>query len=94
MNQPTTLPESSDALDAQDDEISLLDLLKTVAENLRLLVLGPLLVGLLALGGSFLVVPTFSAKVQFLPPQQQQSAATALLQNLGSLGGLAGAACR
>jgi uncharacterized protein involved in exopolysaccharide biosynthesis len=92
MNQPTTLPESSDALDAQDDEISLLDLLKTVAENLRLLVLGPLLVGLLALGGSFLVVPTFSAKVQFLPPQQQQSAATALLQNLGSLGGLAGAA--
>ena len=53
-----------------DDEISLLDLLQTVAENLRLLILGPLLVGLTALGVSFLVTPTFTAKASFLPPQQ------------------------
>ena len=75
-----------------EDEISLLDLLQTVAENLRLLVLGPLAVGLAALGISFSIAPTFTGKVTFLPPQQQQSSAAALLQSLGSLGGLAGAA--
>ncbi len=81
---PTPLPE--------DDEISLLDLLQTIVDNLRLLVLGPLAVGLAALGISFAIPPTFTAKTQFLPPQQQQSSAASLLQSLGSLGGLAGAA--
>jgi tyrosine-protein kinase Etk/Wzc len=74
------------------DEISLLDLLQVVAENLRLLIFMPLLVGLIALGITFLVPPTFTATTVFLPPQQQQSAAAALLQSLGALGGLAGAA--
>ncbi len=36
----------------EDDEISLLDLLQTLVENLRLLVVGPLVVGMLALGGA------------------------------------------
>ena len=75
-----------------DDEISLLDLLQVVVDNLRLLLLGPLAVGVLALGVSFTVTPTFTAKTQFLPPQQQQSAAASMLASLGSLGGLAGAA--
>ena len=74
-----------------DDEISLLDLLQTIVDNLRLLVLGPLVVGLTALGISFLIPPTYTAKTQFLPPQQQQSAAASMLASLGSLGGLAGA---
>jgi uncharacterized protein involved in exopolysaccharide biosynthesis len=76
----------------QDDEISLLDLLQTVVENLRLLIFGSLAVGLIALGVSFLIAPTFTATTKILPPQQQQSSAAALLQNLGALGGLAGAA--
>ena len=79
-------------VDVADDEISLLDLLQTVVDNLRLLLVGPLAVGLLALGVSFIVTPTFTAKTQFLPPQQQQSAAASMLASLGSLGGLAGAA--
>jgi tyrosine-protein kinase Etk/Wzc len=74
-----------------DDEISLLDLMQTIVDNLRLLVLGPLAVGLTALGISFLIPPTYTAKTQFLPPQQQQSAAASMLASLGSLGGLAGA---
>lgn len=77
---------------AGDDEIRLLDLLEIVMAHLRLLVLGPLLAGLGALGLSFLITPTFSAKTVFLPPQQQQSSAASLLASLGSLGGLAGAA--
>jgi hypothetical protein len=74
----------------EDDEISLLDLLLVVVENLRLLVLGPLAVGLAALGISFMIPPTYTAKTQFLPPQQQQSSASALVQALGvgAIGGL------
>ena len=88
MTEPTTsAPQTGD-----DDEISLLDLLHTVVDNLRLLVLGPLVVGLAALGISFLITPTFTATTKFLPPQQQQSAAAAMLQSLGALGGIAGAA--
>lgn len=83
-------PTASTASD--EDEISLLDLLQTVVENLRLLVLAPLAAGLLALGISFLVTPTFTSTTQFMPPQQQQSSAAALLQSLGALGGIAGAA--
>lgn len=82
--QQATAPEP-------DDEISLLDLLQTIVDNLRLLVLGPLAVGVLALGISFVIPPSYTAKTQFLPPQQQQSAAASMLASLGSLGGLAGA---
>ena len=52
-----------------DDETSLLDLLQVVVDNLRLLVLGPLVCGMAALGISFAIPPTFTAKTQFLPPQ-------------------------
>ena len=74
-----------------DDEISLLDLLQVVADNLRLLIIGPLLAGLAALGIAFAIAPTYTATVRFLPPQQQQSAAASMLASLGALGGLAGA---
>jgi tyrosine-protein kinase Etk/Wzc len=85
-------PDGNLPMGLQDeDEISLLDLLQTIVENLRLLVLGPLAVGFTALGISFLIPPTYTAKTQFLPPQQQQSAAASMLASLGSLGGLAGA---
>ena len=63
--------------DLDNDEISLLDLLQTVAENLRLLILGPLLVGLTALGVSFLVTPTF---IVDRPPAQ--SVAGSLIKDL------------
>jgi len=76
----------------EDDEISLLDLLQVVVDNLRLLVLGPLVAGLLALGITFAIPPTFTATTKFMPPQQQQSSAAAMLSSLGALGGLAGAA--
>jgi uncharacterized protein involved in exopolysaccharide biosynthesis len=86
---PTT---GASGLEGAEDEISLLDLALVVAENLRLLIIGPLIVGLAALGISFAVPPTFTAKVVMLPPQQQQSAAAAALQNLGALAGIAGGA--
>ena len=76
----------------EDDEINLLDLLQTIVDNLRLLVLGPLAAGITALAISFAVKPIFTAEVTFLPPQQQQGMAASMLASLGALGGLAGAA--
>jgi tyrosine-protein kinase Etk/Wzc len=88
MSTPDTQPPPPEP----DDEISLLDLALTIAENLRLLVLGPLAVGLAALAYSYTITPTFTATTLLLPPQQQQSSASMLAQQLGALSGLGAAA--
>jgi uncharacterized protein involved in exopolysaccharide biosynthesis len=75
-----------------EDEISLLDLLSVIAQNIRLLILGPLSVGIIALGVTYLITPTYTAKTTFLPPSQSGSSVSALLGSLGGLGGFAGAA--
>lgn len=46
--------------------------------------------GVLAVGGSFLLTPVFTAKTSFLPPQQQQNSASAALASLSALSGLGG----
>lgn len=74
----------------EDDEIQWLDLLQVIAENLRLLVLGPLAAGVLAFVYCLFITPTFIATTKFLVPSGQ-SANSAMLQSLGALGGLAGA---
>jgi len=80
----------SQTTSANDDEISLLDLLHTIAENIKLLVVAPLVIGVLALGySSFFITPTFTANTQFLPPQQQQGMAASVLAGLGGLAGAA-----
>ncbi len=76
----------------EDDEINFLDILQVTIENLQLLTITPIMAGILAFGICLLIPPTFTANVKFLPPQQQQSAAASMLQSLGALGGLAGAA--
>lgn len=45
----------------QDYEISILDILVVLAENLRLIILVPLIVGLIALGVSYLIPPTYQS---------------------------------
>ena len=47
--------------DLDNDEISLLDLPLTVAENLRRLIIGPIAAGLIALGASSLLPKTFES---------------------------------
>ena len=75
-----------------EDNSALLDFVQSLADHARTLVLLPLLVGLIALGVAFTIPPTYTAKTQFMPPQQPQSAAASALASLGALGGLAGAA--
>lgn len=90
MSEPT--PAASSPAAGNDDDVDLLDLLQVVADNLRLLIAGPLLAGLVALGITFAIEPTYTATTRFMPPLQQQSSAAMALQSLGALGGLAGAA--
>lgn len=77
---------------ADDGEgVGLLDLALPLVQNLKALVVGPLLAGVLALGICFLITPTFTAKTVIIPPAQPQSAAASALSSLGALAGLAGA---
>ena len=55
------------------------------------MILAPLGVGILALGISFFIPPSFTANTAFLP-QQQASAAASMLLSLGAIGGIACAA--
>ncbi len=68
-----------------EDEISLLDLLVVVAENLRLLIFGPLLAGLIALGYAYTISPSFTARTSFLSPQKPPSVTDVALAQLGPL---------
>jgi uncharacterized protein involved in exopolysaccharide biosynthesis len=45
----------------EDDEISLLDLLQTIVDNLRLLIIGPLVAGLLAYGVALVIPKTYES---------------------------------
>lgn len=58
MHQQSPIPHQP--ID-QDYEISILDILVVLAENLRLIILVPLVVGLLALGISYLIPPTYQS---------------------------------
>ena len=55
------ITESPDHDSTDDQEIDLLDLLAVAAENVKLLILGPLIVGLLALGGAYAWPKTYQS---------------------------------
>ena len=86
MTEPSTpvAPFSEPA----EDPHGVLDLLLVISENLRLLLLGPLLAGLVALGISFAVTPTFTARVQFMAPKQPTNPTASGLAELGFFGGV------
>ncbi len=60
-NQSRSMTEQPIQTYEQDDEISLLDILVTLAESWRLLVFGPIVAGLLVGGLSFLLSETFES---------------------------------
>jgi tyrosine-protein kinase Etk/Wzc len=81
---------------AEEDEISLLDLLIVLAKHKRLVLGVPLAAGILAAAISLLLPNIYTGTAKILPPQQSASATSALLSQLGGafggLGGLAGSA--
>src|SRR6266568_2666892 len=78
---------------AEEDEVSLLDLLIVLAKH-KWIVLGvPFVVAIAAAIVSLLLPSIYTGSARILPPQQSASAASALLNQLGgALGGLAGTA--
>jgi tyrosine-protein kinase Etk/Wzc len=89
----TTLTLDATRDTVESDTVHLFDILKILADNFRLLLLVPIAAALVALAICFWIAPTYTATTRFMPPQQQQqNGASMLLQNLGALGGLAGAA--
>lgn len=80
--------------DETDDEpgMTLGEVFEALRRHWLLLALGPLAAGLVSVGVTALIAPTFTASTTFLPPQQAQSAAASALASLGPLAGLAGGA--
>jgi uncharacterized protein involved in exopolysaccharide biosynthesis len=88
----TTVPAVDAAI--AEETIPVSAIFELLSENIRLLLVAPLAAGVFTLGFSFLIAPTFTATTKFLPPQQNQSSASLLAQNLGSLAPLAGGALK
>jgi tyrosine-protein kinase Etk/Wzc len=84
------MPTTPSELHGEFEEFGLLDAAQLIAECWHLLIIVPVIAGLLALAVSSALTPKFTATTRFLPPQQQQSVAAAMLQTLGALGGFGG----
>ncbi|NTW68466.1 MAG: lipopolysaccharide biosynthesis protein [Chlorobiaceae bacterium] len=74
-----------------DDEISLLDLAITLAKHKKIILGAPVIGAVIAAVFTLFQPDIYTADTQIMPPQQQSSA-SALLGQLGALGGMAGAA--
>jgi uncharacterized protein involved in exopolysaccharide biosynthesis len=79
-------------VEAEEDEISLLDLAIALGEEKKTIFAIPAITTTLAIVVSLLMTPIFTAKTVMMPPQQQQSGAASALASLGALAGLAGGA--
>ena len=66
-------------IDADENELSFLDPLIVVAENLKLLILGPFLIGLMALGIGYVLPQSFTTHAILTPPVDVQAQAAAIM---------------
>ena len=78
MTEPST-PPASQSPEADDDEISLLDLLIVLAKHKKLVLGLPFVAAILAAGISLQLPNIYTATAKIMPPQQSQSGAAAAL---------------
>ena len=76
----------------QEEEISLIDLLIVLAKSKGMIIKSVLAAGLLSAAVVLLLPSEYTASTRILPPQQGQSAASAMLGQLGALAGMASSA--
>ncbi|HLA36048.1 MAG TPA: Wzz/FepE/Etk N-terminal domain-containing protein [Rhodocyclaceae bacterium] len=88
-SQPQVLESAAPAA-ADDDEISLLDVLIVLLKHKILILVAPSIVAVIAVAYALYLPPIFTATTRILPPQQSQSAASAMLSQLGGLAAAAG----
>lgn len=86
-----TIGNALPATSAADDEISLLDLAIVLAKRKKLVLGLPVVVAVLAVVYSLMLPNIYTATTRILPPAQAQSAASAMLAQLGGLAGALGA---
>ncbi len=77
--------------ESMEDEISLLDLAITLAKHKKLILGAPLIAAVLVAIVTLFMPSIYTADTQILPPQQQQSGAAAMLNQLGALSGMGSA---
>lgn len=75
-----------------EDEISLIELLTGIGQEKRLVAAVTGVGAILGLAIALLIPPTFTARTTLLPPQQSQSASSAVAASLGALAATAGLA--
>ena len=95
MLKPAETSQSPITIINADGEIHIVEVMRLLVSKARLVIGGSLLAGVVAVGLSFLITPTFTAATVILPPAQSSSSTgLAMLagQLGGALGGLAGAA--
>jgi tyrosine-protein kinase Etk/Wzc len=73
-----------------EDEINLLDLLIVLAKRKKMILSVTFAAALVAVGISLLMPKIYTGTAKILPPQQSQSSASALMNQLGGLAGMAG----
>jgi tyrosine-protein kinase Etk/Wzc len=78
--------KQSSAAEREIDELSVLDVAVALAKRKKLVLGLPLTAGILALVIALLIPKTYTATARLLPPQQKESAASAML---GALAGVA-----
>ena len=92
MNQSQNVPSQQDVVvsDLKDDEIDLLGLIQILGEEKWLLFGLPFVCACITAVISLYIPPMYTAKATFVVPDKQSSSASAVLDQLGGLGGLAG----
>ena len=81
---------SVNSINNEDEPINLFYPLIILAKNKRRIIFVPIIAAILAIGLTLLMPNKYTATVQILPPQSQ-SGASAVLGQLGALGGMTGA---
>lgn len=75
--------------DENDSELGLIDLMIVLAKHKKLICIVPLIAAVVSAGVSLALPETYKAAVKLLPPQQQQSGASALLAQFGGVASMA-----
>jgi len=96
MSEPATHDPQPTTREVEEDEISLLDLAIVLAKHKKLILGLPLVAAIIAVIVTLLMPNIYTGTTKILPPQQNQSAAVAMVGQLsgqlGGLGALAGGA--
>lgn len=75
----------------EESEANIIDMLIVLARNKSIIIAMPITFAIVSFGIAMVLPSIYTATAKILPPQQSQSNSSALLGQLGSLGGLAGA---